>query len=351
MPDPHRGSEEAGRGAVGLVCLVCFYPQAWRTADPRDPAHRCPGHALLGHVSEALPAPPWPRPHAALVASLATPPPPPPGRAGAQADLAALWAELAQPPGPLRRSPPRLPIPFPIPVLPFLPSCPPPPPPLRSACLCSRHQCSSYLLLGLRPRSEAGHHPLWPAPGPSPANLDCVLSPTYRSGSCYKLVSLLTALSPTARPTSSQRLKAATSSSSATSRRQTTTFGDKGQPRRSPSWLHLLGHRFGQLTNPLRGQSFSLVSSLPAPRVLSCPTKWLWGPRVPGSQMVDISVLLCTNFAQLSFFFSKLQQFHRCVHLDKNTKNKQTDKIRHLVQLLSTTWKKHLFFSINIKHY
>lgn len=133
--------------------------------------------------------------------------------------------------------------------------------------------------------------------------MDCVLSPTYRSGSCYKLVSLLTALSPTARPTSSQRLKAATSSSSATSRRQTTTFGDKGQPRRSPSWLHLLGHRFGQLTNPLRGQSFSLVSSLPAPRVLSCPTKWLWGPRVPGSQMVDISVLLCTSLAQLSFFF------------------------------------------------
>lgn len=55
--------------------------------------------------------------------------------------------------------------------------------------------------------------------------------------------------------------------------------------------------------NAQMGQSFNLVSSLPISRVLPYTTRLLQGPSVPGSQIVDIFFLLCTTFAQLSFFF------------------------------------------------
>lgn len=76
-------------------------------------------------------------------------------------------------------------------------------------------------------------------------------------------------------------------------------------------WLHLLGHLFGQLTSPRRGQSFNRVSSLPVCRGLPCATRLLQGPSVPGSQIVDISFLLCTSFAQLSFFFINCSSLKR----------------------------------------
>lgn len=94
-------------------------------------------------------------------------------------------------------TPPSPPIVLPLPPSGPLPPSSPLPHPPRSACLCSRN-CSSYVL------GEASCHPLWPAPGSTPANVDCVLSPHSRAGPCYLLVRLCTAL-PTARPTFAQR--------------------------------------------------------------------------------------------------------------------------------------------------
>uniref|UniRef100_A0A2R8ZWM7 Uncharacterized protein n=1 Tax=Pan paniscus TaxID=9597 RepID=A0A2R8ZWM7_PANPA len=181
---------------------------------------------------------------------------------------------------------------------------------LRSACLCSRNSAPVTCCWGRGwslTHSEVLGSVIYPGHprDPSPANLNCVLNPSYWPGPCYKLrrppIALL--LPPALLPGLHLPRELCCHFTSTHHIPPT----DYHLSRSGPTWkMPELAMPFQTLIwtahQPLKGP-FSLVSFLPTPSVLPCPTRLLQGRGVPGSQIVDTSFFLCTGFTQLSFFF------------------------------------------------
>lgn len=110
---------------------------------------------------------------------------------------------------------------------------------------------------------------------------------------------------------------AATLPPSTASHLQTTAFGDKDRPRRCLSWLHSSDTDLDSSPDPERASLYSWLVVHPRPRFLSCPTRLLREPGVPGSQDTDISFLVCTSFAQLLVVHNRSSLTQMCVYLDK----------------------------------
>uniref|UniRef100_A0A2K5Z7U9 Uncharacterized protein n=2 Tax=Cercopithecinae TaxID=9528 RepID=A0A2K5Z7U9_MANLE len=215
-------------------------------------------------------------------------------------------------------------------------------PSLPAACLCSRNSAPVTCCWGWGwslTHSEVLGSVIYPGhPGdPSPANLNCVLNPSYWPGPCYKLrrppIALL--LPPALLPGLHLPRELCCHFTSTHHIPPT----DYRLSRSGPTW------KMPELALPLRTLIWtahqplkSLVSFLPTPSVLPCHTRLLQGRGVPDSQIVDISFFLCTGFTQLSFFFQNRSSPTDVCIWTNSTKNKTN---KHSAQLLNTTWKKH----------